>query len=91
MKRILLSIAIVMTAVSCNVNPFLTSWETPYGIPDFGAVKEKHYVPAFEAGVGKLLVGHYSSRFPSVDFFLDELRSIFPDTELAHDGDVIEI
>ena len=46
---------------------------------------------AFEAGVGRLLVGHYSSRFPSVDFFLDELRTVFPDTDLAHDGDVVEI
>ena len=46
---------------------------------------------AKEAGVGRLLVGHYSSRYPSVDFFLDELRSIFPDTDLAHDMDVIEI
>jgi ribonuclease Z len=46
---------------------------------------------ALDAGVGRLLVGHYSSRFPSVDFFLDELRSVFPDTDLAHDGDVVEI
>ena len=46
---------------------------------------------ALEAGVGRLLVGHYSSRFPSVDFFLDELRSVFPDTDLASDGDVVEI
>ena len=53
MKRILLSIAIIMTAVSCNVNPFLTSWETPYGIPDFNQVKEKHYLPAVEAGIAQ--------------------------------------
>ncbi len=46
---------------------------------------------ALEAGVGRLIVGHYSSRYPSVSFFLDELRSIFPDTSLAHDMDVIEI
>ena len=46
---------------------------------------------AKEAGVGRLLVGHYSSRYPSVDFFQGELRSIFPDTDLAHDMDVIEI
>lgn len=46
---------------------------------------------ALEAGVGRLLVGHYSSRFPSVDFFLDELRSIFPATDLARDMDVVEI
>ena len=46
---------------------------------------------ALEAGVGRLLVGHYSSRFPSVDFYLDELRSIFPAADLAHDLDVIEL
>ena len=46
---------------------------------------------ARDAGVGRLIVGHYSSRFPSVDFYLDELRSIFPDTCLTHDGDVVEI
>ena len=46
---------------------------------------------ALDAGVGRLLVGHYSSRFPSVDFYLDELRTIFPEVDLAHDGDVVEI
>ena len=46
---------------------------------------------AKDAGVKKLIVGHYSSRFPSVDFYLNELRTVFPDSSLAHDGDVIEI
>ena len=46
---------------------------------------------ARDAGVGRLLVGHYSSRFPSVDFFLDEIRTVFPNADLAHDLDVIEI
>jgi hypothetical protein len=46
---------------------------------------------ALDAGVGRLIVGHYSSRYPSVEFFLDELRSVFPETDLAHDGDVIEL
>ncbi len=46
---------------------------------------------ASDAGVERLLVGHYSSRFPSVDFFLDEIRAIFPNADLAHDLDVIEI
>ena len=44
-----------------------------------------------DAAVKKLIVGHYSSRFPSVDFFLDEIQTIFPDVTLAHDGDVIEL
>ena len=46
---------------------------------------------ARDAGVKRLLVGHYSSRYPSVEFFLDELRSIFPESYLAKDMDVIEI
>ena len=46
---------------------------------------------ALDAQAGRLIVGHYSSRFPSVEFYLDELRTIFPDTELTHDGDVVEI
>ena len=41
-------------AVACNnQNPFLTEWDTPYGIPDFNAVKEKHYLPAVEAGIAQ--------------------------------------
>ena len=41
-----------MATLSCtNQNPFLSSWETPYGIPDFGKIEEKHYIPAIKAGI----------------------------------------
>lgn len=46
---------------------------------------------AKDAGVGRLFVGHYSSRYPSVEFYLDELRSVFPDSFLTKDMDKIEI
>ena len=46
---------------------------------------------AKDAGVKRLIVGHYSSRFPSVDFYLDEIKTIFPVATLANDGDVIEL
>ena len=46
---------------------------------------------AKDAGVGRLLAGHYSSRYPSVEFYLDELRSVFPESYLAKDMDVFEI
>jgi ribonuclease Z len=46
---------------------------------------------AKDAGAKNLVVGHYSSRFPSVDFYLDQIKTIFPEALLAHDGDVIEI
>ena len=43
-----------MASVSCTTtNPFLTGWNTPYGIPDFSKVKEKHYVEAVKAGVAQ--------------------------------------
>jgi len=42
-----------MTSVSCSSNPFMTEWDTPYGIPDFGKIQEKHYVPAVEAGISQ--------------------------------------
>ena len=51
MKRFILITTAIMTLVSCNTNPFLSSWETPYGIPDFGKIKEKHYIPAIQAGI----------------------------------------
>ena len=50
MKKILSIATLIMTAVSCT-NPFLASWNTPYSIPDFGKVKEKHYIPAVEEGI----------------------------------------
>ncbi|MCD8313837.1 MAG: MBL fold metallo-hydrolase, partial [Bacteroidales bacterium] len=46
---------------------------------------------AKDACAGKLVVGHYSSRFSDVGFFLDELRAVFPNSFLASDGDVFEI
>ena len=53
MKKVLFALT-VMAAVACNnSNPLIEGWDTPYGIPDFGAVKEKHYIPAFEAGVAQ--------------------------------------
>ena len=40
-----------MVLASCSSNPFLSSWNTPYGIPDFGKIQEKHYIPAIKAGI----------------------------------------
>ena len=32
-------------------NPLLAKWETPYGVPPFGKIREEHYPSAFEAGI----------------------------------------
>ena len=54
MKKLLLTFSIVMAAVSCTTkNPFLTEWNTPYGIPDFTQIQESHYIPAIEAGIAQ--------------------------------------
>ena len=43
-----------MTMVSCaDKNPFLAEWDTPYSIPDFTQIQEKHYIPAIEAGIAQ--------------------------------------
>jgi ribonuclease Z len=34
----------------------------------------------------KLLIGHFSARYKTLNELLDEARSVFPDTELAVEG-----
>ncbi len=48
---------------------------------------------AREAGVGKLLIGHFSSRYPNISLLLDEARGIFPNTEISKEGEanIIEL
>ncbi len=42
------------------------------------------------AGVGRLVLGHYSSRYENLQPFLEEAREVFPNTELGLDGMVLE-
>ncbi|MBK9321204.1 MAG: ribonuclease Z [Bacteroidetes bacterium] len=46
---------------------------------------------ALEAGVGKLLIGHFSARYKQLDAFLEEATAIFPNTDLAVEGQVYRI
>ena len=38
------------------------------------------------AGVGKLLIGHFSSRYDDEELLLNEAKSVFPNTEAAVEG-----
>lgn len=38
-----------------TANPFLSPSELPYRLPDFAAVREEHFLPAFEQGVAEHL------------------------------------
>ncbi len=43
------------------------------------------------AGVGKLLIGHFSSRYKDEQELLNEARTLFPDTWLAREGERYQI
>jgi ribonuclease Z len=54
---------------------------------------ETHHTTALQAGevalktnAKKLLIGHFSARYKTLNELLDEARSVFPDTELAVEG-----
>ncbi|MNH46095.1 Ribonuclease BN [compost metagenome] len=54
---------------------------------------QTHHTTALQAaqiakstGAAKLLIGHFSSRYKSLQPLLDEARTEFPDTELAIEG-----
>lgn len=43
-----------MALTACNQtsdNPFLTEWNTPYGIPPFQEISNSDFIPAIEAGI----------------------------------------
>lgn len=46
---------------------------------------------AREAGVGKLIIGHYSSRVKDIATLGEECREIFPESFTVNDGDIFEI
>ncbi|MBR5924187.1 MAG: ribonuclease Z [Bacteroidales bacterium] len=46
---------------------------------------------AKEAGVGRLIIGHYSSRVKDIASLGGECREIFPESYTVNDGDVFEI
>jgi ribonuclease Z len=46
---------------------------------------------AREAGVGKLLIGHFSSRYRDHSSLVEEARQVFRDTEGVDDGDLYSI
>ena len=46
---------------------------------------------ARDAGVGRLLLGHYSSRYTDETVFLEEAKSIFPESYLTNENEVYDI
>ncbi len=57
MKKLSFTLLIVLLMmIACapgteEKNPFLTDYNTPFNVPPFDRITEKHYLPAFEAGM----------------------------------------
>jgi len=52
MKRLFYAIAVsALIMTSCNNNPFIGEWDTPYGIPPFDKITEADYLPALKYGI----------------------------------------
>ena len=72
--------------------------EATYGKGEEQLAKETRHSTAKQAaqlaqlaGVKKLLLGHFSSRYIDAEMLLPEAREIFPNTAICHDGDRYEL
>lgn len=62
-KLIMIALATMVLFSACKSkgnsalkdNPFVTEWDTPYGVPPFDKIKNEHYLPAFEEGIRQQL------------------------------------
>lgn len=57
----------------------------------YHSTAEQAATVAAKAGVEKLLIGHFSSRYKHYEPFLDEARAVFPQTYLAVEGETIPV
>jgi ribonuclease Z len=53
----------------------------------FHSTAKEAAVFAREAGAGKLLIGHFSTRYKNDELFVQEARSVFSNTVAVNDGD----
>ena len=55
MKRNFIYLILAMTLCACTSreNPFLTEWDTPYGIPPFDEIQVDDYIPAIKEGIAQ--------------------------------------
>lgn len=57
----------------------------------FHSTSKQAALIAKKAGVKKLLIGHFSSKYDTLEEFEAEAREVFPDTELALEGVCYEV
>jgi ribonuclease Z len=59
---------------------------------------DTHHTTALQAGevalktnAKRLVIGHFSARYKTLNELLDEAKSVFPETELAIEGRIFNI
>ena len=57
----------------------------------FHSTAEQAATVARIAGVGRLLLGHFSGRYQDTDTLLEEARAIFPQTYISVEGERVEV
>ena len=60
-------------------------------IERFHSTSSQAAMMAKKGRVKKLLIGHFSSKYPELDEFEIEAREVFPNTELALEGVVYKV
>jgi len=60
MKKLTLILLAAVMITACNTggkekaageNPFFSEYDTPFGVPPFGEIKNTHFLPAIEKGI----------------------------------------
>jgi len=57
----------------------------------FDATAKEAAAIAKMANVGQLILGHYSTRYKSIELFKEEAQQVFENVLLAEDGESFEI
>lgn len=57
----------------------------------FHSTAEQAAKMAVAAGAKRLLLGHFSARYPDPGILLEEAKAIFPQTDICTDGDVFDV
>ena len=68
-----------------------TEKESELAVERFHCTAKQAAEVAQQAKIGRLMIGHFSSRYKNLSPFLTEARAVFPQTELAEEGKTFEI
>ena len=69
---------------------FLEQHEKLAGLTYHSTAKQAATIAA-SANVKKLIIGHFSARYHDLSAFEKEARAVFPNTDLARDGDIFHV